>query len=198
MIPDINLLPKREKKSSTLKIVIILAVSIVLIAAIVATVIFKVTKSEIEAASLEQQRLQAQLTQYQATHEVLVAESNRNTLQGAVTFIESVSYAVSPIIDTTEKHLLPHSYLRNYAFAETQVTITVDFESIKDASDYVAALIKDAYFKDVQLTSVTNFEVDPTGTEQTDQVLFKEIPRYTANITMEINQSYLAGGGENE
>lgn len=196
MIPDINLIPKREKKSDTLKIVMIIAISLVLIAAIVSTVMFKLIKSEMEVASKEQQRLQEQLTHYQTIHDELVVASERSTLQNSVTFIESVSYPVSPIIDTTEKHLLPNSYLLSYAFAKTQVTITVRFESITDASQYVAALVKDEYFTDVQLTSVANSGESSTREVPENNRIFDEIQRYTATITMDINQPYLAGGGE--
>lgn len=195
MIPDINLLPKLDKRQGSVK-VLLMGVGIVtaLVLAILMWQYFDV-KSEIPLLISQQTSLQAERDQLQMEYDILTTVST-GSLADSVTFVERVSYAVSPLIDETQAILPKYTYLRSYSFSESGVSIVVDFESLTDIAAYVSRLENSAYFEDTQLSSVSNFEVDPASAEEEDEMAkFEEVPRYTTNISLMINQTYLATGG---
>ncbi|MCY1443487.1 hypothetical protein D9M71_599060 [compost metagenome] len=116
-------------------------------------------------------------------------------MEESVTFIQSVSYPVTPLIDETKTLLPTHSYLRSYVFGENSVNIEVDFETMTDISKYVERLLMSSYFTDAQINTVSNFEIE-LGEQRvlTPQQKFKEVPRYSVSITATIDFMYLAGG----
>lgn len=194
MVPNINLLPELEKKSTTPKL--LYGGLIVAVAMIPAYLIFMffTAKGEIITLIEEEQTLTKQRDELQLALNVQQNE-NQGSLEQSVKFAESVSYPVTPLIDETRALLPAHSYLRNYEFGENTVDITVDFESMKDISKYVERLLASAYFIDTQISDISNFEVQlGEQKELTSEEKFKQVPRYEVTMTATIDYIYLAGG----
>lgn len=194
MVPNINLLPELEKKSTTPKL--LYGVLIIVIAIILAYLIFMFYTAEGELITLTDEE-QALTTKRNELQLALDAKQNENkgSLVQSVQFVESISYPVTPLIDETRALLPAHTYLRNYTFGENAVNITVDFESMKDISKYVERLLASAYFTDTQISDISNFEVQlGEQKELTPEEKFKQVPRYEVTITAMIEYMYLAGG----
>ena len=194
MVPNINLLPELEKKTKTP--ILLYGGLIVAVAMILALLIFMFfsAKSEIITLTEEEQTLTAQRDELQLA---LNARQNENqgTLAQSVQFAESVSYPVTPLIDETRALLPTHSYLRSYEFGENTVDITLEFESMKDISEYVERLLASAYFIDTQISEISNFEVQlGEQKELTTEEKFKQVPRYEVTMTATIDFIYLSGG----
>ena len=139
--------------------------------------------------------LQQEVNRLQVEYDTLASNAQKGSLEESVTFVERVSYAVTPLIDEMQKLLPGYTYLRSYSFSESAVAITVDFETLSSISQYIKALEDSPYFRDAQLTNVANFELGPDAEEVDEEEKFKEVPRYTASIILEIDQTYLATGG---
>ncbi|MGN4126038.1 PilN domain-containing protein [Lysinibacillus sphaericus] len=194
MVPDINLLPQLEKKTSSPKLlysIVIVAVGIILAYFLF---IFFTAKSDLKAFTTEEKVLTTQNNQLQ--QELDMRQSvNQGSLEQSVQYVQSVSYPVTPLIDETRKLLPAHSYLRSYAFGADSINIIVDFESMTDISTYVERLLGSNYFKDTQIGSISNFNIlFGEQKELTPEQKFKEIPRYAVTITAAIDYMYLAGG----
>lgn len=200
MIPDINLLPKIDKSESNSKLLYgIIAVATLLVLTLFSWQFFN-AKSEINSLTSTQQSLQNEMQQLQIEFDAL-ANKNTSSLVESVAFVERVSYPVSPILDETQRLLTNNSYLRDYKFDEDSTTILVDFESLSDVASYINRLEQSKYFEDVQIGEVNNFEINPieaVGEANTNEETFKEIPRYSAEITLKMDKVYLATGGMNE
>lgn len=155
---------------------------------------FFTAKSEIKALTNEEQALMEQSEQLQ--QELDMRQSvNEGSLEQSVQFVQSVSYPVTPLIDETRNLLPVHSYLRSYEFGADTINIIVDFESMTAISTYVERLLASNYFKDTQISSISNFNVElGEHIEQTPEQKFKEVPRYAVTITATIDYMYLAGG----
>lgn len=200
MIPDINLLPNIDKKSEGGKLIYILMGAVTALALIALAFIY--ISSTMKANSLDEKQ-QALAAEQAALQQELDMLQNMNTgsLEESLAFVERVSYPVSPLIDEAQKLLTDNTYLRQYSFSENAVTISVDFEMLSDVSRYVDALNGSDYFTDVQVTSVSNFELNPVANEQElsqkrlDEQKFEELPRYSVAITLLIDAMYLATGG---
>lgn len=194
MVPDINLLPQLEKRTTSPKLFYSLVIVIVGLIVAYLLFLFFTSKSELSRLTAEEQALTTQLDQLQ---QELDARQNvdQGSLEESVTFIQSVSYPVTPLIDETKTLLPTHSYLRSYVFGENTVNIEVDFETMTDISKYVERLLMSSYFTDAQINTVSNFEIE-LGEQRalTPQQKFKEVPRYSVSITATIDFMYLAGG----
>ena len=195
MIPDINLLPKIEKGATSLKFAFILVgvLSVLTIGVLAWT--YSSASSEIASAVPERDSLLV-------TRDTLNAEiasshtGSQGSLEESVAFVERVSYPVSPIIIETRNLLPTDTYLRSYAFSETGVQVAVDFETLNAISSYVSQLEKSLYFDDVQVGTIQNFELNPTGEEVNDTQQFTEVPRYSVEIFLVIDHLHVAAGGE--
>ncbi|WP_042472162.1 PilN domain-containing protein [Bacillus ndiopicus] len=193
MIPDINLLPHINRSESNLKIFYSsLAVLALLILSLIVWQFFSM-KDEVTKLTNEQQTLQAQKDQLQGEYNALL-NSNTGSIEQAVTFVEKVSYPVSPLVDEVRALLLPNSYLRNYTFDEEKVIVKADFETFTNISKYVALLERSEYFNDVQLGTVDDFEINPNGSNE-KEVDFSSVSRYSVQIELYIDKKYLAFGG---
>jgi Tfp pilus assembly protein PilN len=202
MIPNINLLPKLEKKAEGSKLLYVLmgvvsALTLGVFAFMFISSNMKVSDLEVRQQSLtaEQTALQAQLDSMQ--------NMNAGSLEESLAFVERVSYPVSPLIDESKNLLTDNTYLRQYSFSAETVAISADFEMLSDVAKYVEALNGSKYFNDVQVTNVSNFEVNPVsqGEEVSQQrqesLKFQQLPRYTVEIALLIDSMYLATGGGN-
>lgn len=194
MVPDINLLPQLEKRTTSPKLFYSLVIVIVGLIVAYLLFLFFTSKGELSRLTAEEQALTTQLDQLQ---QELDARQNvdQGSLEESVTFIQSVSYPVTPLIGETKTLLPTHSYLRSYIFGENSVNIEVDFETMTDISKYVERLLMSSYFTDAQINTVSNFEIE-LGEQRalTPQQKFKEVPRYSVSITATIDFMYLAGG----
>ncbi|MER2112914.1 MAG: PilN domain-containing protein [Solibacillus isronensis] len=195
MIPDINLLPKIEKGATSFKLAFILVGILSILTIGLLAITYFSAKSEIASAIPERDSLLL-------TRDALNAEINssqtgsQGSLEESVAFVERVSYPVSPIIVETRNLLPTDTYLRSYAFSETGVQVAVDFETLNAISSYVSQLEKSPYFSDVQVGTIQNFELNPTGEEVNDTQQFTEVPRYSVEIFLVIDQLHVAAGGE--
>lgn len=196
MVPDINLLPNLEKKHSTPTLIYV--VFIILIGMIIGYMIFlffqaksdltKLNAQEVELSS-QREQLQIELDSKQ--------NANKGSLEQSVQFVENVSYPVTPLMDETQVLLPEQTYLRNYVFGEKNVEVTADFETMSAISAYLEKLTASSYFNDIQVDTISNFDVAIGNKEEKSaKNKFKEVPRYSATITLGIDFKFLAGGRE--
>lgn len=191
MIPDINLLPKLEKERSESNVIYILLVIVALLALAFFAWQYFTARSEVIELESKETNLIDQRDQLQFELESLTVAQG-GSLKESVTFVEAVSYPVSPLIDETQRLLLKNAYLREYEFDAEVVHIVVDFETLNDTAQYVSRLTKSQYFSDVQVTSVENTEI---GDAKEDETNFYLIPRQSAQIDLIINKQFLSAGG---
>lgn len=193
MIPEINLLPKLEKrKTSPLLLYMILAIIIILS---FMTYLFFDARAALKDLSAEERRL---VERQEQLHNDIATKQSQNTgsLKQSVHYVQSVAYPVTPLIDETNALLPSPSYLRSYSFGTNQVTIEADFETMTAISKYVERLLASPYFTDTQIGSITNFDIE-LGEQDKDlpaEEKFKQMPRYSVSITATIDFMYLVGG----
>lgn len=141
MIPDINLLPKIEKGTTSLKLAFILVGILSILTLGLLAITYFSAKGEI--ASAVQERDSLLLTRDALNAEVASSQTgSQGSLEESVAFVERVSYSVSPIIMETRNLLPTDTYLRSYSFSETGVQVTIDFETLNAISTYVRQLEK--------------------------------------------------------
>ncbi len=197
MIPDINLLPKVERRPNNTKLLyILLAVIALLILSLLVWQYFSARSSLVSIVN-EEQALLAQRDQLQSQLNVYNDSKSNISLEQSVQFLDQISYQVSPLIKEILNLQPNNSFLRTFEFAEKSVTVWIDFETMNDISNYVTRLNNSDYFLDVQVSTISNFElVVESGDTAESSTNFNEQPRYTTNLTLVIDENYLSTGGE--
>ena len=196
MIPDINLMPNTEQEDGTSKtFFILLGIIVILLLAVMSWLYFS-AKAQITDLMNEEQVLQTERDTLQI--ELSISQgATQGSVEESLAFIEHISYPVTPLIDETKGLLPENTYLRDYSFGESAVTFSSDFETLNAVSTYISQLENSPYFLDVQVGTIENFELGTSGEQQNDETRFNEVPRYTAEVTLVINDTHLvAGGGE--
>ncbi|MCP1144181.1 hypothetical protein [Lysinibacillus endophyticus] len=197
MIPDINLLPKLERRPNNTKLLyILLAIIALLIFSLLVWQYFSARSSLVSIVN-EEQALIAQRDQLQSQLNVYNDSKSNISLEQSVQFLDQISYQVSPLIKEILNLQPNNSFLRTFEFAEKSVTVWIDFETMNDISNYVTRLNNSDYFLDVQVSTISNFElVVESGDTVESTTNFNEQPRYTTNLTLVIDETYLSTGGE--
>ena len=193
MIPDINLIPKLEKSQQGSKLLYILLAIIALL--VLSLFLWQYFSARAEIAELKREETNLIAKRDQLNQDFVAQQpANEGTLEQSLQFVEMVSYPVSPLINEIQGLQPSNSYLRNYSFSAESVSISIDFETLSDVATYVSRLTNSAYFTDGQVLSITNSGLgEDLGTEDTTD--FDVIPRQSVQITLLINESYLATGG---
>ncbi|WAA12839.1 PilN domain-containing protein [Fervidibacillus halotolerans] len=196
MIPDINLLPERDRKADAFGRVFYLLIGIWVILLIVFGYQFFQTKSDRET-------LQKEIDSLTLDKRILETKGNEqptddaNRFQEAVEYVDNLPLPTSKII-TELLHLLPneHSYLTHYSYTGGNVSIETAFETLDSVATYVSKLTNSDMFQNVKVDhiSTTSIETDQTET------YFDVLPRYNVLITIEVYLSSLrpAGGDIDE
>ncbi|WP_427137098.1 hypothetical protein [Psychrobacillus psychrodurans] len=192
MVPEINLLPKMERQKSNS--ILIIAIGLILFITVILLFFIQYfsIKGDIETLTAEETYSVAEreeLTQLVKD----INMSGQGNLQTSVSFAESVSKPVSPLLIEVNALLEEHTYLREYEFTNQSINITIDVETMMSMSKFVDKLLVSEYFSDVKVESVTHFELS-NSTESIEE-RFEIIPRYSAIINLVVNQSYLENGG---
>ncbi|MBK3493441.1 hypothetical protein JFL43_00865 [Viridibacillus sp. YIM B01967] len=185
---DINLLPQIERKKSN-SLIVGLLVAVLCIGLLFVGVKYFTLNSEIKLLSTEQQALTTEIDTYNEKIANLQKES-QGSLAQSVQFVESVSYPVTPIIDSLERHLESYEKLTNINYGDEGILVKIDFETLKDVSIYVQKLLLDNLYSDVQIERVVAFkpEKDEYKNATADEDL---VPRYAAEIKLAISNSNL-------
>lgn len=192
MVPEINLLPKRERQKSNSILVLVISSILILTILVLFFIQYLTVKRDIETLTADETYSTAErdnLTQVVTDLKM----SGQGDLQTSVTFAERVSYPVSPLLIEVNALLEPHTYLRQYEFVERSIHISVDVETMKSLSLFVDKLLTSDYFSDVKVESVTNFEL--SNSEENTEKKYEIIPRYSAILNLDVDQTYLENGG---
>lgn len=196
MIPNINLMPKIEKGPTSLKFAFILVGILSMLTIILLAFLYYSAKNEIADAISTRDTLIATRNELQVNVTSLDTK-NQESLQESVTFVERVSYPVTPIISETKNLLPPNTYMRSYEFSTLGVTVIVDLETLNAVSVYVSDLKNSPYFNDIKVGTIEAFEIDSKNEEQREPK-FAEVPRYEIEIELTINEEYIAAGGDEQ
>lgn len=193
MVPEINLLPQIERRKSSNLLVIIGAILIVLLLIFLLIQYFTL-KSDVTSLSSQETEITVERDLLSA-EVAAMATGEQGSLSSSVTFVESVSYPVSPLIDEIQSLLAENTYLRAYQFNEEGVLLEADFETMNEISSFIERLLNSSYFGDVKVETLSSFEPVGEGDTEDDKIDFDVQWRYSATLFLVYEETYLRDGG---
>ena len=194
MIPDINLLPNtgRDEERSRIQYIILGIIAFLLLAFL--SWMYFSARANVTNLTNQEQTLQAEYDTVQKELEELQG-AEQGSIEESLTFIEQISYPVTPLIGETQVLLPENTYLRSFSFDQTAVHFTIDFEILNAISTFIERLEQSPYFLDVQVGEIANFEIGQSTDEKDMEERFNELPRYTVEMTVLIDPVYVSTGG---
>ncbi|EMT46343.1 PilN domain-containing protein [Anoxybacillus flavithermus] len=179
MLVEINLLPKRERKSRLLPLLLIVAAVLLLVSA--TTFYFVIQHMEQQISQLK-----AELDQTKALR---IAEEEKQTigtnasvgaqLQEAIQWAEQYPLHTVPLLHELIERLPERGFLMNVSYdRDGAIQLTVQFDTPRESAAYLQALKEASFIADVKLTSLTATEgKSEEGT----------MPRYVGQFSVQLN-----------
>ncbi|RWR11857.1 hypothetical protein QNH23_00060 [Siminovitchia fortis] len=199
MLPDINLLPKYKRERSLLYILFLAG----LILAILFTGFLGYQYITVHNELKETNEQNKELTKQKETLQVQTAEQESNqkeAMREAVAYAEKYVIPTSKLIDQLMTFLPTTGYMSQYNYNEGEVVIESHFETMTDASSYMAKLNASDFIKNPIVNRLETFELEAPeanadsedeADNQAELSIFELLPRYQVTYSFEINPAQL-------
>lgn len=190
MLPEVNLLPRRERRPAIFYYIFIAGLAVcVLFSAFMIFRDFQV-KSHLKEAEAVQSRLELEKASFQSR---LGNQSNEQTvdLEQVVTYLDQNRLPTSILIGQLIVMLPDNAYFNAYEYDLETMKVEMQFDTIKDVSTYTKVLeglplVENVHLEDVQASEIKK-PSDATA-DVPSGVDYGEIPRYVANFTFHLNK----------
>lgn len=187
MLVDINLLPQTEKKRSWGLVTFITGLAVI-IAIVVATWFYyqsQLDKVDVLKSELDANQKLRQTYESQANTQELTPTAE---LEQAVTWAETNRKETYLLLDEITSLLPERGFLQNFSYEATgTVSLTVQFDSTRQAADFLNHLQASSFIKNCDLESVSTSDLENDTEMNLDVNKDEELPRYIANYTMELD-----------
>jgi type IV pilus assembly protein PilN len=196
VLVEINLLPQKQPRSSTsLKLIILMALAFILISLLI---FWQVQKNTNEINQLE-----ANIASYEQSITSLQQDVSAESTNSYVELSNAVDWSLSYPIKSVAilKHLnslLPErGFLLSYSYTETgTISLNVQFDTKKEAAYYLKWLNDSEWVEDVKLSQLSSSQIETTedtaeeGTtaEDMDTETESYLPRYTGSFEITLNR----------
>ncbi|MEM5015835.1 PilN domain-containing protein [Metabacillus indicus] len=197
MLADINLLPKKDPRN-------VANATLYILLAFIAVIFAGLFIIQLTSANGEKAELKSQAVALQSEYEKLAAEkgtksnssSSVSALQSAVEYADGVSLDSVPVVKELADKLPERGFFKTFSYNDAgELTLSVQFDTNREAAYYLARLKESAYFTKADLISITS--VKEEGTEAPEGEESGGLPRSEAQYILTLNPDYLqAESGE--
>jgi type IV pilus assembly protein PilN len=193
MLIDINLLPNKQKRSISFMLFPIVGVTVLLLVFGWMVVSSFQLKAEQERLTDRLEKTTELVTVLQATEANGV--SSGQTLQEYVDWLDGVQFSTVDLLDDLVARLPERGYFMNYEFDGSEtVTLTVQFDQMKEVSQYLNELNESDKVQNASLLTVSAAELSEEIEDNSRRIL----PRYVTDYEININKSNLKMDEEEE
>ncbi len=183
MLPEINLLPKREKEGRTsYYIFLISAIICLLLYGLFAYFYFK-TSSDLKLAEQQYEQLEMEKTALETKLDQSSVEEDDvgESIRYVEHFIIPTSHFIEELLDLLPKH----AYLSEYKFNFETAELQTQFETLNDVSLYTEELVKSNFIKEVAIEEIETISTEELNDEEDQGVYsFETIPRYDVSYSL--------------
>lgn len=197
MLPDINLLPRKERKRSLFYTLFLVGLAIALLLMLAMAYQYFAVTSALKKADTQN----AQLTEEKAKLEASLAKKeviDAGPLNDSVVYLENYVTPTSKLIDQLMTVLPETAYLKEYNYTNGEVKVVSQFETMTDASVYLGKLNASKYINGVKVESVQTEEPEEPALNEDDEsdsdserVRFDVVPRYNFTYSFGVSRDNL-------
>lgn len=194
MLIDINLLPRKERKSLTALIITIGLILLFIIGSIFLFVSYQSTKSELNSLKTQLQTT----SQLRAIQEQKLAEINATSsvdeLKSTIAWTEQLPVSSVTLLKHLTSLLPERGFILNINYQDSgAVTLNVQFDTSREAAYYLNELENSDVISKVTLNSLATSgeELEQTNKPVKDFLDKILVPRYLAVYQLELNNTAL-------
>lgn len=193
-LPDINLLPRYERRRSSGIILPLLFVLLVLGAFVTVGTLYFMWNKEIDHLAVQDKSASDKITVLQAEIDK-IDQVDLSAREESIAFIDGHDIPTSIFIEELYNLLPDQAYLSSYAYGNLQASVTTEFESLDYVASYLSKLEHSDYMIDAKINNVTTFKLKD---EETTLTPFNMLTRYQSNFTIDVNASTLKGASPSD
>jgi type IV pilus assembly protein PilN len=189
MLVEINLLPQKQRRSSTI-IRLFLLLSIIMLISTLLTAWqvqrYKSTINSLENNIANSEQLIVDLQQNMDTS----STNSYVELSNAVEWSTNQPIKSVPVLQHLTSLLPERGFLLNYAYSESgTISLTVQFDTKKEAAFYLKWLNDSAWIKEVKLSNLTSSQTEISTDNRTNLQSEENnfLSRYTGNFEITLN-----------
>jgi type IV pilus assembly protein PilN len=189
MLVEINLLPQKQRRSSTIiRLVLLLSIIMLISALLTAWQVqrYKSTINSLENNIANSEQLILDLQQNMDT----ASTNSYVELSNAVEWSTNHPIKSVPVLQHLTSLLPERGFLLNYAYSESGIiSLTVQFDTKKEAAFYLKWLNDSAWIKEVKLSNLTSSQTETSTGDRTNLQSEENnyLPRYTGNFEITLN-----------
>lgn len=185
MLIDINLLPNKPKRSFSFILIPISAGAVILVVFLWMFFSSHQLKSE-QVTLTDRLEVTSELMNALQSNDVEAASSGQ-TLQEYVDWLDGVEFSTVKLLDDLVARLPERGYFMNYDFDGSEtVTLTVQFDQMKEVSQYLSELNSSENVRSASVLTVTAADL----TEEVEED-GRILPRYVTEYEIVINKAKL-------
>ncbi|TKD70294.1 hypothetical protein [Pseudalkalibacillus hwajinpoensis] len=186
MLIDINLLPNKPKRSFSFILIPISAGTVIL--AIFLWMLFSSHQLKSEQVTLTDRLEKTSELMIALQSNDVAAASSGQTLQEYVDWLDGVEFSTVKLLDDLVARLPKRGYFMNYDFDGSEtVTLTVQFDQMKEVSQYLSELNLSENVLSASVLTVTAADLTEEEAEEDGRIL----PRYVTEYEIVINKANL-------
>lgn len=191
---EINLLPKKERKSLSSIIIVIISLLILFIGSIY--IIFNYQTAKVEVDSLNNElKTTEQLRAIQEQKLTDITSTNAvDQLKTTIDWVQGLPISTVALLEHLTSILPERGFILNISYADTgKVTLTVQFDTNRQVAYYLSELENSEVIKSVQLKSMNTSgeELERTNKNLKDKLVKFIVPRYVAVYELQLNRQAL-------
>lgn len=180
MLVEINLLPKRERKSQLIPLLSIVVAMLLIVGATTFYVIVQRMEQQITQLKTELDQTKALRIAEEEKQKTKTNASVGAQLQEAIRWAEQYPVHTVALLHELIERLPERGFLMNVSYARDGVIqLTVQFDTTRESAAYLQTLKDASFIADVKLTSLTATE-GKTEEEGT-------MPRYIGQFSVQLN-----------
>jgi type IV pilus assembly protein PilN len=191
LLVEINLLPQKQRKSSTsLRIVLLMALLLILFSLL--------SFLQVQRFNNQINQLQNNISSYEQSIASIQQDVNSASTNSYVELSNAVEWAANSPIKSVAvlKHLtslLPErGFLLTYSYTETgTLSLSIQFDTKKEAAYYLKWLNDSEWIENVRLSSLLSSQNETNGESSltlNDTETEAYLPRYTGNFEITLNR----------
>ena len=195
MLVEINLLPKKEPKNYALLAILLAALVLFLVAGIF---IFWQGMSMQNQVNVLENQLATTKKMTEIEQAKLGSNQGKNSvaeLIAAVTWAKDEPIKAGPIIKSVTALLPDRGFIQSISYAETgAVTLTVQFDTNRDAAYYLKTLLDSEAISEAKLISLTTGENTNSTTESPESEQDNDdqlVPRYIGQYAIILDRDFI-------
>lgn len=201
MIPEINLLPKRDTRQRTNRWLVFGGLIIWTLLLVLIVVQHFLANQDMEMARNRLDRLELEKTVLEEQLHEMETVAGTVPLKEAVDFVEKLTIPTSLLVEELLTLLPEQSHLTGYSYSTNEIDIQAEFESLNLVAQYVTNLEGSELFTDVKVDVISTQYPEEAADETAEgsSIEFTIVPRYHVDLSLQVNMRELVErGGDDE